>query len=857
MTRLRSLSIRNQIIFLIILMTLLPLGIIVYTAVSQLHHDWDEAIEMTTSVANQIENDQKILLAGAEQLATTVSILPVVTQRDAAAVSALLAELIKTNPQITNIIIVDSTGSLWASAIPAISALSYADRRYFKNAVASGRISSGEYTIGKISPFPILSFAYPIKDRSGAVSDVMGVVFSLDRYSQLYKGDNVTPVSSILLVDHKGTILYSSVDSRLTGKQDRPDLFTRMTAGPNEGMFEANGNLGVRRIFSYRKLWLKGETTPYMYIRTGLNKDYVVTKARKDLMLGAGVLLPAMLIMLVLAIWFCKRSILDKIMALLDTTEKIARGDLTARVPDHVAGGELGELGWAFNDMAERLQQADKAQRESENKYRELVENANSIILKWDNDGRVIYFNEFAEVFFGYSGSEIIGQSLIGTIVPETESSGRDLVSMIQNIISNPDAFVNNENENICKNGKRVWISWNNHALINTDGSKAGILSVGQDISEQKKTEKILRQSEEKFSAVFHASPDAITLTRLSDGTYLEVNEGFSDITGYLPEEVIGKSSAELSIWDNPQERIQLLQYLHESDIATNKEFSLRRKDGSIRIGQISLRSIEINGEQCLLGITRDVTERAYLQNELIKAQRLESISVLAGGIAHNFNNVLTGVIGYISYAKKHLGDSGKVLQILESAENASYRAAGLARQLLTFSQGTIPIRKPVSVDALLEESVSLFLSGSNVKGTIASASHETIHADSQQISQAFNNIVLNALQAMPDGGTLAVRIDSITLDESNRYSLQPGKYVKIIFEDSGCGIAKDDLIKIYDPYFTTKESGTGLGLSTTHSIISKHGGNIDVASEVGKGTTVTILLPSTAEKPVDDGKLG
>jgi PAS domain S-box-containing protein len=981
MTRLSSISIRNQIIFLILLMTLLPLGIIVFSAIDRQQHDIDKAVALTASVANQIENDQKILLAGAEQLAATVSILPVVQQHNAAEVSSMLAELVKTNPKFTNIIIVDSTGSLWASAIPAKSALSYADRRYFKNAVASGRVSSGEYTIGKISPFPILSFAYPLKDRSGAVSDVMGVVFSLDRYSQLYNGDNVTPASSILLVDHKGTILYSSIDSRLVGKPDRPDLFTRMTTGPNEGKFEANGNLGVRRIFSYRKLWLKGETTPYMYIRTGLNKDYVLTKARKDLMLGAGVLLPSMLIMLGMAIWFCKRNVLDKIRALLDTTESIARGDLTARVPDHVAGGELGELGGAFNEMALKLQLADKAQRESENKYRELVENANSIILKLDTEGRITYYNEYAERYFGFSASEVLGRGIVGTIVPETESTGRNLAEMMQKIFAHPDAYTFFINENICKNGKRVWVSWNNHALIDAGGSKAGILSVGQDITERRRIERELQlseqrfrsfvenandilfaltpegifsyvspkwteafgyeldetigkpfalfvhpddvprcleflkrvietgerqsgveyrvrhmnggwiwykangsltrdvdsdavlligigrditklkqaeetlfQSERKFSAVFHASPDAITLTRLSDGTYLEVNKGFADITGYLPEEVIGKSSTELNIWDNPQDRLQLLHDLNESGITNNKEFSLRRKDGSLRIGHISLRSIEINGEQCLLGITRDVTERVYLQNELIKAQRLESISVLAGGIAHNFNNVLTGVIGYISYAKKHLGDSDKVLQILESAENASYRAAGLARQLLTFSQGAIPIRKPVSVDTLIEESVSLFLSGSNVKGTITGASHQTIHADSQQISQAFNNIVLNALQSMPDGGTLAVRVDSITLDESNRNSLQPGTYVKIVFEDNGCGIDKDDLVKIYDPYFTTKESGTGLGLSTTHSIISKHGGLIDIASEVGKGTRVTILLPSTEEKLVDDG---
>ena len=450
----------------------------------------------------------------------------------------------------------------------------------------------------------------------------------------------------------------------------------------------------------------------------------------KDLVLCAGILLPVMLIMLGMAICSFKRNILNKISALLDATQKIAHGDLAARVPDHFSGGELGELGWAFNDMAQKLQQAGDVQQESEKK---------------------------------------------------------------------------------------------------------------------------LRQSEEKFSAAFRASPDAITLTRLDDGTYLEVNEGYTSLTGYQPEEAIGKPSLELNTWENPLDRVQLLRDLHQNGIVTSKEFRFKRKDGSLRTGQMSARIIELNGEQCLLGVTRDVTENEYLQNELIKAQKLESISVLAGGIAHNFNNVLTGVIGYISYAKKHLEDTNKVLQILESAEKSSYRAAGLARQLLTFSQGGLPIRKPVSVDTLVEESVSLFLSGSNVKGTIACTSKQIINVDSQQINQAFNNIVLNALHAMPDGGTLAVQVDSITLIENNRYSLLPGNYVKIVFEDSGCGIGKEDLIKVYDPYFTTKNNGTGLGLSTTHSIISKHGGHIGIASEIGKGTTVSVMLPSSPEKVVHE----
>ena len=840
-------SIRNQIVVLIILMTILPLGIIIYTAIKQQQHDIEEALAMAASVASQVQNDQNVLLAGAEQLAATVSILPVVKQHDAAAVSSLLVELVKTNPRINNIIIVDKSGSLWASAIPSKGPLSYADRRYFKNAVATGKISSGEYSIGKIFQAPIIGFAYPIKDHSGTVTDVMTIVISLDTYSQLFTRENTTPVSSILLVDHKGTILYSSVDSRLTGKQDRADLFKKMVEGPAQGSFEATGNLGIKHFFSYRKLTLKSETSPYMYIRTGLSKDYVLANTRKDLMLGAGIILPTMLIMLGLAIYFCKQGILDKISALLKATQKIADGDLQARVPDLFSGGELYELGHSFNDMAQRIQQASEAQRESENKYRELVENAGSIILKMDTEGRITFFNEYAARFFGFSEAEILGQCVIGTIVPETESTGRNLVEMVQEIFAYPDAYTRSINENTRKNGERVWVSWSNHALVNADGSKAGILSIGQDISERK-------QSEEKFSTLFHASPDAIILSRFHDGMVLDINAGFTRFTGFTSDQVIGKTSREIGLWNDFNDRVRLEAVIKRYGEISCFEAYFKTRDGSNLLGQISGRTIEIDGTLCLLSIIRDITERDYILWERIKAQKLESISVLAGGIAHNFNNVLTGVIGYISYAKKNLGDAAKVLQILDAAEKSSYRAAGIARQLLTFSHGgTTIVKESVSVDSLVQEAVSLFLSGSNVKGDIECTSHQTINVDSQQISQAFNNIVLNAVHSMTDGGTLAVRVDSCSLNDNNRYSLPPGDYVYIVFADSGCGIKKDDLIKVFDPYFTTRESGTGLGLSTTHSIVSEHGGHIDITSEVGKGTTVTIILPSLPEELIDD----
>lgn len=969
-------SIRSQIILLIILMTLLPLGINVSDAIRQYRHDVDDAVNLASSITSQVHNDQNTQLAAANQLANTLSLLPSVQKRDSGALNSLLAQTITTNPAYAEISLLDASGSLWASTDPSNIGSSHADRSYFRNTVVSGKVSAGEYADASSLKVPALTLGYPIKDSYGAVTNVCVIALGLDRYRQLYQDRYPSPLSAILLVDHNGIIRFSTTDSSLVGKQDRSDLFKQMAEGADSGSFDAIGNLDVRRLYAYRKLRLQGESTPYLYVRSGLSKKTVLNNIYTDLWINCGSFLFFMSLVLVLAIYISKRGILDKVAFLQEAARTIANGNFESGLPNPASNNELDQLGCSLTDMAQQLHQARAALQQSFDDYRELVESANSIILKWDFEGKILFYNEYAQSFFGFSPDEILGQSVIGTIVPETESSSRDLAEMIRNISRNPEKYLNSENENIRKNGERVWISWSNHALTTADGSRLGILSVGlditarkgielelmrseerfrsfvenandvvfaltpegvfsyvsarwkdafgyeisetvgkpfvpfvhpddvqscfeflqkvlvtgekqsgveyrvlckdgrflwykangslihdpennsctfigigRDITERKKAEETLRQSEEKFAAAFRASPDAVTLTRLSDGIYLEVNEGFTNLTGYRQEEAVGKSSVELGLWADPHDRTLLGKRLEASGMVTNMEAKFCRKDGTLLTGQMSVRIIEIDGTPCLLGITRDITEHDFLQNELIKAQKLESIGVLAGGIAHNFNNVLTGVIGYISYAKKHLMEPDKILPILESAEKSSYRAAGLARQLLTFSKGDTPVKKPVPVDVLVQESVSLFLTGTNIRADINCHTHQTVHVDCQQINQAFNNIILNAVHAMPDGGVLTVRSESVTLPANSRYSLPSGNYVKIDFQDSGCGIQKDDLHKIYDPYFTTKESGTGLGLSTTLSIISKHNGHIDVTSEAGKGTKVTMLLPASAEE--------
>ena len=837
---------------LVLLMMLFPVGLIVYTGKLLQGHEISEATSIAASAADHIYSNQAQLLSGLEQLVTAISFFPAVHAHDTSRSEHLLKSLVAANSTVSNILIADAGGSVWASALPLTSGISVADRRFFKNALVSGMFSSGEYMTGRIGGTPVFGFAYPVKNSSGRVSDVIVAAVPLDVYSKLYQVETASPVSSILLVDHTGTILYSSVSKDLVGKKDRPDLFSRMSSGHDGGAFEAVGNLGIRHFFSYRALRLKHETVPYMYIRTGLDKKQVLHSSNRQVGYMVAALSALLLASFGLALYVSKKGIFDKLSQLEVAAARIAHGDFSGRMSDSAPGAELNGIVRAFDELADNLssnmmtlQDSDTALKQSEKKYRELVEKAHTIILKVDVNGRITYFNEYAESFFGFSEQELLGRNVVGTIVPETESSGRDLKEMVEHLTGNPSRYFNNINENIRKNGERVWISWSNHELADAEGSCQGILSVGLDITERRRMEEALRASEQRFRSFVENANDVVFALTAS-GTFSYVSPQWKESFGYELEGVIGKPFEPFVHPDDvPACKAFLARVLETGEKQRGVEYRVLHKNGTwlwyIANGS---RIVDQDGLVSLIGIGRDITEHKLVQNELMKAQKLESISILAAGIAHNFNNVLTGVIGYISFARKHLKDYDKVAPLLEAAEKSSHRAACLARQLLTFAKGGVPFMAPASAGKLVQESMALFLSGSSIKGIVDNRATQSVNVDSQQINQAFNNIVLNSIHAMPHGGILSAHIDDVRLENDNIYLLKPGKYVKITFEDCGCGIEKEHLHKVFDPYFTTRANGTGLGLSTTHSIITKHNGHIDIMSEVNRGTTVTVLLP-------------
>jgi len=351
MRRILSLSIRQQIIILIVVMTIVPLGIILYSAAKQRTQDIRDATLIVERFADRISDEENMLLSGTEQLLSTLSHLPAVRKRDVSSVNSLLADLIRINPQYANLLLMDEQGQLWASAVPAKRAISYADRRYFKNALASGRFSSGEFSISRTINKPVMNFGYPIKDSSGKITDVAVVAFTSDRYAQLFKTNLLPARTSLLLTDHKGTILFNLTAPETVGTQDRADLFKRMSEGGGKGTFEAVSNIGIRRYFAFQHLHISGEERPYMYVRAGIQVEQVLHKTFQRLALNLGIMLSMLLLMLGFAFYISKKGIIERIIALRDATQKVSQGDFDVRVANYVSGGELGDLATAFDNM--------------------------------------------------------------------------------------------------------------------------------------------------------------------------------------------------------------------------------------------------------------------------------------------------------------------------------------------------------------------------------------------------------------------------------------------------------------------------------------------------------------------------
>lgn len=367
------------------------------------------------------------------------------------------------------------------------------------------------------------------------------------------------------------------------------------------------------------------------------------------------------------------------------------------------------------------------------------------------------------------------------------------------------------------------------------------------------KMEKQLKQREEWFETTLKCIAEAvITTDKSSRVSYL--NPTAEKLTGWKLYEAVDKPLNEVFriIYESNREEADvpsLKSFENNKSIDVPRRIILISKEGNERLISETVSPIKDENEE-MVGLVltfRDITEISRIEDELQKIQKLESIGILAGGIAHDFNNILTAIVGNISLAKLKLSEEHSVYELLGEAENAAFNARDLTQQLLTFSKGGIPVKKAINLKKLIEKTTRFSLRGSNVNYKFEIPEDLwSVEADESQINQVINNIVINAEQSMADGGCLTVKAENLKADDIDfSLPLKNIDYIKVSFQDEGSGILEKNINKIFDPYFTTKQKGSGLGLTISFSIISKHDGLITVNSKLSKGSVFCIYLPA------------
>ncbi|MFQ5583527.1 MAG: PAS domain S-box protein, partial [Calditrichia bacterium] len=483
-----------------------------------------------------------------------------------------------------------------------------------------------------------------------------------------------------------------------------------------------------------------------------------------------------------------------------------------------------------------------QALQKSEQKFRNIVEQSEDGIVITDEKGVIIDWNRGEEQMTGLKRSEVLGRYIWDVQFEMTPEDQRepDFHNRIKNMIQ---AFL--------KTGKAPWLNLPVEKEIQTpDGRRLIIQSVAfkmksekgfmigsitRDVTEQKKVEHALRESDRRNEALLQAIPDMIFVLT-GDGTYIDVRTGKKDELLIPKEEIIGKNIREIGFSGEDVDAFlkSITHTLATGEVQT-LEYDLESPTGFF---SYEVRIARLNENEVIANV-RNITERKKLEEEHIKTEKLESLGMLAGGLAHDFNNLLTAILGNISVAHSFKISSEKVSARLVAAEKAAMRARDLTQQLLTFSMGGLPVKKVVSLAQLVKDTVSFSLSGTNVKCKFDIPSDLALaEVDEGQMSQVFQNIIINSVQAMPRGGQISVTCRNVSLEEGEIIPLKKGNYIKISMKDQGIGIPETHLSRIFDPYFTTKVEGTGLGLSIAQRIIEEHGGNISVESQVGKGTT-------------------
>lgn len=514
----------------------------------------------------------------------------------------------------------------------------------------------------------------------------------------------------------------------------------------------------------------------------------------------------------------------------------------------------------------------------SEAKYRDIFESATDALFMLDLDGNFVDANRTAYTRLGYTREETLAMHIrqldppeFAVRVPERLAQIREHgVAVFESAHRRKDGSIMPVEVNsrlYDYEGRKVYFSVIRditerkrleEELAKYRDSLESLVQertaeLQQEIEERRRFENELEASRERFKNLVETSSDWVWEVD-RNCVYTYASPKVKELLGYDPEEVVGKTPFDLM----PPAEAERVKALFELIAEECRPFWCMmnvnlHKDGREVILETS--GVPVLGPDGIFigyrGMDRDITSRKQVEEAQLRVQKLESIGVLAGGIAHDYNNLLTVILGNISLARTSLKPDDPVLHDLQHAEKACFHARDLTRQLLVFSKGGLPVRKMLLLEPVIRNNASLAISGSNVEVEYALVDDLwPVEVDDGQIGQVINNLVINACQAMPAGGAIRIGAENSTLRSGSGSPLHAGRYIKLTIADQGTGIPRNLLPRIFEPYFTTKQKGSGLGLTVSYSVLRNHGGHIEVDSAPEKGTTFTIYLPASEGQP-------
>ena len=524
----------------------------------------------------------------------------------------------------------------------------------------------------------------------------------------------------------------------------------------------------------------------------------------------------------------------------------------TIKTPIHDESGTvIGTTGIARDITDRKL--AEAALRESEERFAKAFHGSpDAIVIIRAADACILEANESFFQMSGYQRQEVIGRTAVdlGLWVDMADRQGYlEALEKTGNVRDLEYRFR-------IKSGD-IRFGKVSGSLLHVGGELC-ILGTIRDITESKQAAEALQAEKERLVVTLRSIGDGVITTDRS-GRVTLINQVAEKLTGWSQSEAVGQ----------PLERVfdivdEFTRQPCENPVqqVISKGQTVGLDNNTVLISKAGRESVIADSgapitdsEKRIIGVVlvfRDITETRKMENEIRKVEKLESLGVLAGGIAHDFNNFLAGIIGNLSLAKMDAKTADPIYERLEEMEKAAMRAKNLTQQLLTFSKGGEPIRRAADLTHLVKESALFAARGSNVRcdfrfkpGSLFSK------VDEGQVAQVIHNLTLNAVQAMPEGGEIHISGEHTDLPAGNSLSLDAGQYVKLSIQDHGTGIKKDHLKKIFDPYFTTKQKGSGLGLAVAYSVVEKHHGRLSVESQLGKGTTFVLYLPAVPDMEV------